>query len=132
MAPGKPATVGTCPACDEPDQKLVTTRYLDDGKTAVCKKCCKKATNIAYREKAKGGQAGKPTPERKPRCPATAGPAPAAEPFHPPTPRGPFPTRLPAGRAVGLRFTCHEMADVRLLLEAGLGLSVAIGLEGVP
>jgi hypothetical protein len=151
----------TCPACGKTVLRLAPTKHLEDGRVPVCKSCAKRAANIAYRTKAKEQQ-GIPTPAppagpevegKGAEAPefADCGPSPVDPdmkgsgfvPLAPryatgglygidTTPRGPFPTTLPVGRAVVLRFTCHEMADVRLLLEAGRGLSVAIGLEGTP
>jgi ribosomal protein L37AE/L43A len=118
-----PADDPWCPKCKEPAE-LVSSKYHA---VPICRKCLKKVTNAAYRERQ---QAPKPPagPERpiKIKLPSGrvfTGFASAADPTA-------VQTGHSNGRAVVLTITCHEIADVRRVLEATKGLSCAIGLEG--
>ena len=108
MAPMTKNPVGTCPACDAENVPLGTSVHLEPG-LRVCPKCKKAASNAAGRAREKD--------RAKPQLPRLT---------------MDIATGASMGRAVVLSVTCHELDDVRRVLSAVAGLSVAIGLEAAP
>jgi cell division septation protein DedD len=128
--------IGTCPACDRDNVKLYKSAHIEDG-TRICKACANAAGNAARAEARKAGveepkkPSGAPKLEKSPKAPT---PPPAVKPRPTPAPRPTLPTAIDtghsSGRAVVMRITCHEYADVVRVLAATAGLSCHVGLEG--
>lgn len=136
-SPKKPA-LATCPECKR-DQVLYACKYAPEdfpADTKFCGRCSAKFANRAKKghapkvaaastasKAASATKTKKPVPskDQEPIASAKPAPAPAA---------APVVADQTQGRAVVLRFTCHEPQEVAALLIAARSMSCSVGLDG--